>query len=101
MKSVSQAFDEATAKIGAKTALIFYGREISFGELREQVDRLVGALAGLGLKKGDHGAAATGARLGLYFSLCGYAGSFAAGCPCAPPAGDARAASCLRSSLRL
>jgi len=53
LKSVPQAFDEATAKFGAKTALVFYGREISFRELREHTDRLAGALAGLGLKKGD------------------------------------------------
>jgi len=58
LKSVPQAFDEATAKYGAKTALVFYGREISFRELRELTDRLAGALAGLGLKKGD--------RIGLY-----------------------------------
>jgi long-chain acyl-CoA synthetase len=58
LKSVPQAFDEATAKFGAKTALVFYGREISFRELREQADRLGAALAGLGLKKGD--------RVGLY-----------------------------------
>jgi long-chain acyl-CoA synthetase len=53
LKSVPQAFDEATAKFGAKAALVFYGREISFRELREQTDRLAGALAGFGLKKGD------------------------------------------------
>jgi len=58
LKSVPQAFDDATAKFGAKTALVFYGREISFRELREHTDRLAGALAGLGLKKGD--------RVGLY-----------------------------------
>ena len=58
LKSVGQAFDEATAKFGAKTALVFYGREISFRELREHTDRLAGALNRLGLKKGD--------RVGLY-----------------------------------
>ena len=58
LKSVTQAFDDATAKYGAKVALVFYGREISFRELREHSDRLASALAGLGLKKGD--------RVGLY-----------------------------------
>src|SRR5450756_1654531 len=53
LKSVPQAFDEATAKFGAKAAMVFYGREISFRELREHTDRLAGALADLGLKKGD------------------------------------------------
>ena len=58
LKSLTQAFEDATAKFGAKTALVFYGREISFSELRDLTDRLAGALAGLGLKKGD--------RIGLY-----------------------------------
>ena len=58
LKSVPQAFDEATAKFGGKTALVFYGREITFNELREQSERLAAALAGLGLKKGE--------RVGLY-----------------------------------
>ena len=53
LKSVAQAFDDATARFGAKTALIFYGREISFRELRDHTERLASALAGLGLKKGD------------------------------------------------
>jgi len=58
LKSVPQAFDDATAKFGAKAAMVFYGREIGFRELRDHTDRLAGALAGLGLKKGD--------RVGLY-----------------------------------
>ncbi|MEK7438621.1 MAG: AMP-binding protein, partial [Pseudomonadota bacterium] len=58
LKSVPQAFDEATTLYGAKTALVFYGREISFRELRDHTDRLAAALAGFGLKKGD--------RVGLY-----------------------------------
>ncbi|TSA11455.1 MAG: AMP-dependent synthetase [Betaproteobacteria bacterium] len=58
LKSVTQAFDDATSKYGAKAALVFYGRDISFRELREHTDRLAGALARLGLKKGD--------RVGLY-----------------------------------
>ncbi|MCL0048601.1 AMP-binding protein [Dehalococcoidia bacterium] len=52
-KSVSQAFDEATEKWKDKTAVIFYGRKISYRELREKVDRLTTALADLGIKKGD------------------------------------------------
>ncbi len=57
-KSVPQAFDEATARFAGQTALYFYGRAISYRELRESVDRLAGALARLGLRKGD--------RLALY-----------------------------------
>ncbi len=53
LKSLPQAFDEATERFAAKTALFFQGRAIGYGELREAVDRLAGALARLGLKKGD------------------------------------------------
>ena len=53
LKSVPQLFDEATVKYGAKTALIFYGKKISFAKLREQTDRMATALSDLGLKKGD------------------------------------------------
>jgi long-chain acyl-CoA synthetase len=53
VKSVAQAFDEATARDPARTAVIFYGRSISYGELREATDRLACALARLGIKKGD------------------------------------------------
>jgi long-chain acyl-CoA synthetase len=53
VKSVAQAFDEATDKWGEKTALIFYGKKISYRELRDKVDRLAMALYRLGIKKGD------------------------------------------------
>ena len=52
-QSVPQAFDEATDKYGGRAALIFYGRKITFRELREQVDRFAAALAHLGVRKGD------------------------------------------------
>lgn len=51
--SVSQAFDEATEKWGDKTAIVFYGRKISFRELRDMVDRFATALSDKGVKKGD------------------------------------------------
>ncbi len=51
--SVPQAFDEATEKYSRRTALIYYGRKISFGELREQTDRFAAALYDLGVRKGD------------------------------------------------
>ena len=50
LKSVAQAVDEATTKFGAKTALVFNGRETSFRGLREHTDRLAVALAGPGLR---------------------------------------------------
>src|SRR5262245_55852105 len=51
--SVPQAFDEATQRDPSRTAVVFYGRSISYRELREATDRLANALAKLGLKKGD------------------------------------------------
>ena len=53
LKSVPDAFDEATERFGAKTALYFYDREISYRELRDAVDRLACALSRLGLRKGE------------------------------------------------
>src|SRR5260221_766046 len=53
LKSVVQVFDEATGRAPGRAAVVFYGREISFRELREAADRLANALAGLGGKKGD------------------------------------------------
>src|SRR6185295_11216496 len=52
-KSVPQAFDEATARAAERAAVVFYGRSITYGELREASDRLACALARLGVKKGD------------------------------------------------
>ncbi len=52
-KSVNQAFDEATTSVPDNTAVVFYGRRISYRELREATDRLACALADLGVKKGD------------------------------------------------
>ena len=52
-KSLPQAFDEAVEKWKDKTALIFYGRKISYRDLRDHVDRFATALCDLGVKKGD------------------------------------------------
>jgi len=52
-KSVVETFDEATEKWKDKTALIFYGRKISYRELRDHTDRFATALNDLGIKKGD------------------------------------------------
>ena len=51
--SVPQAFDEATERSPGATAVVFYGRAISYRELREAADRLANALSSLGVKKGD------------------------------------------------
>ena len=53
LKSVHQAFDDAAARAPGKPAVVFYGRSITYRELRESSDRLACALAGLGVKKGD------------------------------------------------
>ncbi|MEW6335470.1 MAG: AMP-binding protein [Thermodesulfobacteriota bacterium] len=51
--SVPELFDRVVDKYAGKPALIFYGRKISYGELRESVDRLATALADLGVAKGE------------------------------------------------
>ena len=52
-KSVVQTFDESTDKWKDRTAVIFYGRKISYSELRDHVDRFATAMQALGVKKGD------------------------------------------------
>ena len=52
-KSLPEVFDEAVAKFGDKTAIIFYGKKISYRDLGDQVNRLANALHDLGVKKGD------------------------------------------------
>lgn len=53
LKSVGEAFDEATEKWKNKTAMVFYGRKVPYKELREKVDRLATALYDIGVRKGD------------------------------------------------
>ncbi|MDW8469250.1 MAG: long-chain fatty acid--CoA ligase [Burkholderiales bacterium] len=52
-RSVVQVFDEACARDPKRAALVFHGRRIAYGELREAADRLACALARLGVRKGD------------------------------------------------
>jgi long-chain acyl-CoA synthetase len=52
-KSAVETFDEATDKWKDRTALVFYGRKISYRELRDHVDRFATAMQDLGVKKGD------------------------------------------------
>jgi long-chain acyl-CoA synthetase len=52
-KSVVDTFNEVTEKWKYKTAVVFYGRKMSYKEIRDQVDRFATALHDLGVKKGD------------------------------------------------
>jgi long-chain acyl-CoA synthetase len=52
-KSAVETFDEATDKWKDRTAVIFYGRKISYRELRDHVDRFAAAMQDLGVKRGD------------------------------------------------
>ena len=51
--SVSELFDQVAEKFANKTALIFYGKKISYAKLKELIDRFAAALADLGVKKSD------------------------------------------------
>lgn len=51
--SVPELFDEVADKYANKVALIFYGKKITYGNLKEMTDRFAAALADLGVKKGD------------------------------------------------
>src|SRR4030042_2451360 len=51
--SVPELFDQVAEKYANKTALIFYGKKISYAKLKELVDRFATALADLGVVKGD------------------------------------------------
>ena len=52
-ESVVDTFNKTTEEWKDKTAVVFYGRKVSYKELREQVDRFATALQDLGVKKGD------------------------------------------------
>ena len=51
--SAVEAFEEATDRWRDRTAIVFYGRKITYRELRDHVDRFATALHDLGVKKGD------------------------------------------------
>ena len=52
-KSLPQVFDEVAVKYSGKDAIIFYGNKLSYGKLKEEVDRFARALYELGIGKGD------------------------------------------------
>ena len=52
-RSLPDVFDEVAGKYSSRAAMVFYGNKISFGKLREEVDRFATALHELGIRKGD------------------------------------------------
>lgn len=52
-KAVHELFDDMADRYGKKTALVFYGKKISYKDLKEATNRFAAALTGLGVKKGD------------------------------------------------
>ena len=51
--SLPDVFGKAALKYGRKTAVIFYGKKISYDDLKDHINRFAAALADLGVKKGD------------------------------------------------
>ena len=51
--AVTRLLDDATASFPDHVALAFLGAKTTYKELKAQVDRFAGALAGLGVQKGD------------------------------------------------
>jgi long-chain acyl-CoA synthetase len=51
--SVPELIDQLTHKYASKAALIFYGKKITYGRLKELIDRFATGLAAHGVKKGD------------------------------------------------
>jgi len=51
--TLGEVLSNTASKFPDHTALIFYGKKISYGQLDALVNRFANALAGLGVKKGD------------------------------------------------
>ncbi len=51
--SVPDVFDKVADRYANKVALIFYGKKIHYGKLKELTNRFAAALDGLGVAKGD------------------------------------------------
>lgn len=51
--SLPELFDESAKKYGKKTAVIFYGKKISYNDLKDHIDRFATALSDIGVKKKD------------------------------------------------
>ncbi|MBU2643597.1 AMP-binding protein [bacterium] len=53
LRSIGKTFDETADRWKNKTAIIFYGRKISYKELKGKVHQFANGLRHLGVKKGD------------------------------------------------
>jgi long-chain acyl-CoA synthetase len=51
--SLPELFDRSAKKYGKKTAVIFYGKKISYNDLKDHIDRFATALSDIGVKKND------------------------------------------------
>jgi long-chain acyl-CoA synthetase len=51
--SVPQLFDQMAEKYGKKTALIFYGKKITYTKLKDLIDRFAASLTDIGVNRGD------------------------------------------------
>jgi long-chain acyl-CoA synthetase len=60
--SLFSLLENAAAGFGNHTAIAFFGRHISYAQLLAEVERFSGALAGLGVRKGD--------RVGMLLPNC-------------------------------
>jgi long-chain acyl-CoA synthetase len=60
--SLVKAFDDAVSRWKDKTAILFYGRKMSYEQLRKEVDSFATALSRLGVKKGS--------KIALYMLNC-------------------------------
>lgn len=79
--TVQELFDHTAEEYANKIALIFYGKKISFRELKIDVDKFTNALQSIGLKRGD--------RLALYLFnspqfIIAYLGALKAGVTVVP-----------------
>ena len=50
---VTQLLDDAALRYGRRTALVYFGREITYSRLLKLVDLFADGLAGLGVRRGD------------------------------------------------
>ena len=52
-RPLSDVLDEIANKYSGQTAIVFYGNQISYGKLKEDIDRFATALHNVGIVKGD------------------------------------------------